>query len=121
MQDAGGVSEAVDPAAGQLERLSSANEQSTAQPSFLDEKYDFSLVLGGPLFQLLRRARLEGDQLQLVHRRVIFAALLAWLPLLLLSPFAPSTDTSGRLSFWHDIEVHPGSLLPLPFPIALVL
>ena len=33
---------------------------------------DFSLVLGGPLFQLLIRARLSTDTLGLVKRRVIF-------------------------------------------------
>ena len=29
----------------------------------LDKSADFSLVLGGPLFQLLRRAHLTGDAL----------------------------------------------------------
>ncbi len=35
------------------------------------ESRDFSLVLGGPLYQLLRRSRLTGDTLELLHRRVI--------------------------------------------------
>jgi hypothetical protein len=30
-----------------------------------------ALVLGGPLFQLLRRAHLSGDALELVRRRVL--------------------------------------------------
>ena len=34
---------------------------------------DFSLVLGGPLYQLLRGTRLTGDTLQLLHRRIIVA------------------------------------------------
>jgi hypothetical protein len=46
---------------------------------------DFSLVLGGPLYQLWRRTHLAGDALQLLHRRVIVSVLLAWAPLLLLS------------------------------------
>jgi hypothetical protein len=46
---------------------------------------DFSLVLGGPLFQLLRRAHLSDDTLQMVRQRVAIIALSAWLPLLLLS------------------------------------
>src|SRR5438270_1891234 len=121
MQDAGGVSKTSDPAAGTSDRLAPETKQNAAAASFLDEKYDFSLVLGGPLFQLLRRAHLEGDQLQLVHRRVIFAALLAWLPLLLLSAFAPSSDSSGRLSFLHDIEVHARFLLALPILIGAEL
>jgi len=49
------------------------------------EPADFSLVLGGPLYQLWRRTRLAGDSLQFPNRRVITLALLAWLPLLLLS------------------------------------
>ena len=46
---------------------------------------DFSLVLGGPLFQLLRRAHLSDDALMLVRQRIIVIALFAWLPLLVLS------------------------------------
>ena len=45
---------------------------------------DFSLVLGGPLFQLLRRSHMSGDTLELMRRRLIIP-LLAWLPLLVLS------------------------------------
>jgi hypothetical protein len=51
-----------------------------AQP--LPEPADFSLILGGPLYQMLRRTHLSGDALELVSRRVIVLALLAWLPLL---------------------------------------
>ena len=50
-----------------------------------DEPTDFFLVLGGPLFQLLRRSHLSKDTLELVRRRVIIITLLAWLPLLVLS------------------------------------
>ena len=32
---------------------------------------DFSLVLGGPLFQLLRRAHLSDDALLLQRRRIV--------------------------------------------------
>src|SRR6266404_5752033 len=51
----------------------------------LQDPRDFSLVLGGPLFQLLRRAHLSDDELTLVRQRVIVISLFAWLPLLLLS------------------------------------
>ena len=43
---------------------------------------DFSLVPGGPLFQLLRRAHLTDDPLELQRRRIVVIALIAWLPLL---------------------------------------
>ena len=62
-------------------------------PKTLGENYqggkaeDFSLVLGGPLFQLLRKAHLEGNTLELVHRRIIASILFTWLPLLILSRF----------------------------------
>lgn len=46
---------------------------------------NFSLVLGGPLFQLLRRAHLSDDALTLAKKRVVVIALFAWLPLLLLA------------------------------------
>ena len=39
---------------------------------------DFSLVLGGPLYQLLRRAHITGDALELVRRRTIVIALLVF-------------------------------------------
>jgi hypothetical protein len=50
-----------------------------------EEPYDFSLVLGGPLYQFWRRAHLVGDTLELMGRRVLLLVLLAWVPLLLLS------------------------------------
>ena len=40
------------------------------------EPPDFSLILGGPLFQLLRRAHLCGDVAELVWRRMIALALI---------------------------------------------
>ena len=33
----------------------------TVKPAILQEPPDFSLVLGGPLFQLFRRAGMAGD------------------------------------------------------------
>jgi hypothetical protein len=46
---------------------------------------DFSLVLGGPLYQFFQRAYLSGTGLELLHRRMIFIPLLLWLPALFLS------------------------------------
>ena len=79
------------------------------------EPTDFSLVLGGPLFQLLRRAHLSDDALTLVHRRILAAVLLTWLPLLLLSMLegrAWSGDT--RVPFLFHAEVHARFLVALP-------
>ena len=50
-----------------------------------DAPPDFSLVLGGPLFQLFRKAHLSDDALEQVRLRIIVISLFAWLPLLALS------------------------------------
>lgn len=94
----------------------------TARPnaaeSLLQEPGDFSLVLGGPLYQIWRRTRLSGDALQLMHRRVIVLTLLAWLPLLALSVAeGHAWGGSVKLPFLHDIELHVRLLLALPLLI----
>src|SRR5215469_3765368 len=91
------------------------------QPSSLEEPYDFSLVLGGPTFQLLRRAHLEGDHLELLKRRLIIITLLAWLPLLLLATLGSSAGSVSRLSFFRDVEVHARFLIALPVLVAAEL
>jgi hypothetical protein len=76
---------------------------------------DFSLVLGGPLFQFLMRARLTTDTLNLVKRRVIVISLLTWLPLLVLSVL--SGDAFGgasKVPFFYDVDVHVRFLVALP-------
>ena len=85
------------------------------------ETEDFSLVLGGPLFQLLRKARLEGNALELLHRRIIASILLTWLPLIILSTFGKRVGSVERISFLHDIEVHARFLIALPVLIGAEL
>jgi hypothetical protein len=65
-----------------------------------NEAADFSLVLGGPLFQLLHKLHLEGDALELLHRRIP-SILLTWFPLLILSIFGKSVGSVARISFLH--------------------
>jgi len=91
------------------------------EPTFLDEPNDFSLVLGGPVFQFFRKSHLAGDGLELVHRRLFIITLVAWLPLLLLSALGPSVGNLGRVSFLHDVEVHVRFLIALPVLIAAEL
>lgn len=52
-----------------------------------EEPPDFSLVLGGPLFQLLMRLRLTTPNLSLLKKRIIYITLFAWAPLLFLAVF----------------------------------
>ncbi|HTF66335.1 MAG TPA: hypothetical protein VK638_26980 [Edaphobacter sp.] len=80
---------------------------------------DFSLVLGGPLFQLYRRAHLSGDALELLGRRVLVFALFTWLPLLLLSVLdGHAVGGALRIPFLHDTEVQVRFLIALPVLIA---
>jgi hypothetical protein len=83
---------------------------------------DFSLVLGGPLFQLLIRAHLSDDTLLLVRQRIILISLLVWLPLLVLSTLDGQL-LGGRATvpFLLDVEVHVRFLLALPLLIAAEL
>ncbi len=83
---------------------------------------DFSLVLGGPLYQLFIRARLGTDALGLVKRRIIVISLFSWLPLLLLS-LLPGEPGIGdiKVPFLYDIDVHIRFLLALPLMIAAEL
>ena len=85
------------------------------------ETEDFSLVLGGPLFQLLRKAHLEGAALELLHRRVIAGVLLTWAPLAVLSIFSGIGGGSARVRFFTDIEVHARFLIALPILIGAEL
>jgi hypothetical protein len=83
---------------------------------------DFSLVLGGPLFQLFRKAHLSDDALLLARQRVIFISLLTWLPLLVLSTLQGNLLDGGvNVPFLMDVEVHVRFLLALPLLIAAEL
>jgi len=76
---------------------------------------DFSLVLGGPLFQLFIRTGLTTDTLGLVKRRLIFFSLLTWLPLLLLSALTGEAFGGAiKVPFIYDVDVHVRFLLALP-------
>jgi hypothetical protein len=81
------------------------------------EASDFSFVLGGPLFQLYRKARLSGDGLELLKRRVLVVTLFAWLPLLLLSAVEGRALGGAVIPFLHDIEAHARFLVALPLLI----
>jgi hypothetical protein len=52
-----------------------------AETISLQDPPDFSLVLGGPLYQIFRRTRLTGPALESLRRRIIFFVILYWFPL----------------------------------------
>ena len=88
------------------------------ESSPVEETRDFSLVLGGPLFQLLRRVHLEGDHLELLRSRLLVITLIAWLPLLLLTTFGSRAGSVDWLSFFRDVELHVRFLVALPILVA---
>ncbi len=81
------------------------------------EAPEFSLVLGGLLYQLWRRTRLSGDALELLRRRVVVMTALAWLPLLILSAAAGTAWSGVSVPFLYDIAVHARFLLAVPLLI----
>jgi hypothetical protein len=90
--------------------------------TFLQKSPDFSLVLGGPLYQLFRKAHLSGGALELLHRRILFISLFAWLPLLLLSLMGGhALGGAIKIPFLHDIEAHARFLVALPVLVAAEL
>ena len=90
----------------------SSSETKTTPPP---EPPDFSLVLGGPLFQLYRRAHLSGDSLELLGLRVVVIALFAWLPLLCLSMVdGRAFGSTVRIPFLSDAEAYARFLVALP-------
>jgi hypothetical protein len=92
-----------------------ASPESPFSEDLMREVQDFSLVLGGPLYQLLRKAHISGDALELVRRRAIVIALLAWLPLLVLSLLeGRAFGESVAVPFLRDLEVHIRFLVALP-------
>jgi hypothetical protein len=94
----------------------------TAEVAARPDPYDFSVVLGGPLFQLVRRAHLSGDALELLRRRVIIITMLAWLPPFLLSALTGRAWGSAvRVPFIMDVEVHTRLLLAVPLLIVAEL
>ncbi len=82
------------------------------------ESQDFSLVQGGPFFQLLFRAHLYGDELTLLRRRVFAISLFAWLPLLVLSALSGElVGGDAAVPFLKDAEVHIKFLVVVPLLI----
>jgi hypothetical protein len=82
--------------------------------AYFDEPTDFSLVQGGPLFQLLLRLRLEKPPTDLLTRRVVVVLLIAWLPLLLLSALSGHVVGGVRVPFLYDLGAQARLLLSVP-------
>ena len=74
----------------------------------------FSVVLGGPLYQLFLRWRLLEPPVGFVARRIAAAIALTWLPLAALTVLAGTAFGGVRVPFLLDPDVHVRLLVALP-------
>lgn len=88
-----------------------STERSQTQPIAAAE---FSLVQGGPLYQLLLKARLARPPLELAHRRMLAFSALAWLPLLALTLMEGTALGGVGVPFLLDVEAYARFLLAIP-------
>ncbi len=67
---------------------------------------DFSIVLGGPLYQFYLKTHLIKPPLNLFKRRIIAVTMFAWLPLLLLSAMSGLAVNGVNVPFIFDLDTH---------------
>ncbi|MGQ0634696.1 MAG: hypothetical protein ACT4QC_08800 [Planctomycetaceae bacterium] len=79
---------------------------------------EFSLVLGGPLYQTWRRTRMLRPPLELLHRRLLGSVAITWLPLTVLTVIGGNATGGVRVPFLFDLDVHAKLLVVLPLLIA---
>jgi len=92
--------------------------QDVAGAAFFPAPHDFSVILGGPLYQLFIRAHLTGTALELLRRRIVVLTSAAWLPLLVFSVAEGHLwGDAVKIPFLRDIEVHARFLVALPLLI----
>jgi len=95
------------------------SDRSSAGEALLKDPGDYSFVLGGPLYQLLRRAHLTGTDLELARQRILVLTALTWLPLLILSAVQGlALGSNVAVPFLKDIEANARFLLVVPLLIA---
>lgn len=82
-----------------------------------DQNTDFSLVLGGPLYQLFLRAHLAGPVHTHLLRRILVLVLWAWLPLMFLSVISGKGWGGVAVPFFDDLDIQIRFLVVLPILI----
>jgi hypothetical protein len=83
----------------------------------LPELQNFSLVLGGPLYQLLRKAHLDDDVESHLRRRMLAICGIIWLPLLMLCASQGTLLGGIEIPFLVDVETHVRFLVAVPLMI----
>lgn len=109
-------------ASGRAGEIDGARTRSGHAEALLRDPGDFTLVLGGPLFQFFRKLHLSGDALELAHRRIVLLAGVAWLPLFLLALLEGNLIGSAAAApFLFDIEAHVRFLVFIPLLVGAEL
>jgi hypothetical protein len=83
----------------------------------MSSRQDFSLVVGGPLYQFFLRSRLLKPPADLVGRRIGAFIAVTWLPLVLLTLGSGSALGGVPVPFLLDVDVHVRFLIALPLLI----
>jgi hypothetical protein len=87
-------------------------------PALQEERDQFSIVIGGPLYNFYLRSHLARPELRWLLRRIITIPLIAWLPLLILSVLdGLALGNKVTIPFLLDIAVQAKYLLALPLLI----
>jgi len=90
--------------------------------NLLHNQQDFSFVQGGPLFQILRRAKLTNDAMGLLYRRIVFISLFCWLPVVCLAAIEGTlAGNNVRVPCLLDADFHIRFLISVPLLIAAEL
>ncbi len=84
------------------------------QNTVLDEPAEFSLVQGGPFYQLLVWAGLMKPPMGLLARRIIVFSAVTWLPLLVLTFLSGHAIGGQGIPFLYDLGAHVRLLLCVP-------
>ena len=82
---------------------------------------NFSLVLGGPLYQLFRKAHLDDDVVSHLTRRILVICGIVWLPLAVLCAIKGTLLGGVEIPFLKDIETHARLLIAIPLMLVAEL
>ncbi|HEX5107259.1 MAG TPA: hypothetical protein VFV95_02375 [Vicinamibacterales bacterium] len=105
----------IDPGRSDMHQiLNPRGTDAPTDPTPPAEELDFSLILGGPIYQIFVRSHLSGNGLELLNRRIVVISALAWLPLLVLSIISGHFMSGSALPFLRDVEAHARLLVALP-------
>src|SRR5438034_9021729 len=89
-----------------------------AKPAAVRPPDDFSLVLGGPLYQLYLRSRLAAPPIDLLGRRILASMMITWVPLAVLALIGGRAFGGVEVPFIKHVAVHARFLLALPLLLA---